>query len=111
VRAAGRDLEINMSDVDLAPSGARALQRIVQEAVTNALRHTGSGRIRVSLEQIEDQVRLEVTNEGTGFPAPVPGRGMTNMRERARLEGGELHAGPEPDGFSVRAVLPVRARS
>jgi signal transduction histidine kinase len=108
VCAAGRDLEINASEVDLTQSGARALQRIVQEAVTNALRHTESGRIRVNLQQIEDKVHLEVTNEGTGFAAPVPGRGMANMRERARLEGGELHAGPEPDGFSVRAVLPAR---
>ena len=111
VRATGRDLEFNTGEVDLAPSGARALQRIVQEAVTNALRHTESGRIRVNLEQVEDKVRLEVTNEGTGFAAPVPGRGMANMRERARLEGGELHAGPEPDGFSVRAVLPARIRT
>ena len=110
VRAAGRDLELNTAAVDLAPSSARALRRIVQEAVTNALRHTESGRIRVNLEQVEDKVRLEVTNEGTGFAAPVPGRGLANMRERALLEGGELHAGPEPDCFSVRAVLPARTR-
>jgi len=66
--------------------------------------------IREKLTQAFHPVRLEVTNEGTGFAAPVPGRGMTNMRERARSEGGEFHAGPESDGFSVRAVLPARTR-
>ncbi|MEV8636022.1 histidine kinase [Streptosporangium sp. NPDC051023] len=106
VRAAGRDLELNTGEVDLAPSGARALYRIIQEAVTNALRHTDSGRIRVDLAQVDDRVLLEVTNEGTGIPAPVAGRGLVNMRERARLEGGDLEAGPVTGGFSVRAFLP-----
>ncbi|MBB4918871.1 sensor histidine kinase [Streptosporangium saharense] len=110
VRAAGRELDLDIGEVDLPASGARAVYRITQEAVTNALRHTAEGRIRIDLTQTGDRVLLEVTNEGDGFPEPVPGRGLVNMRERARLEGGDLEAGPVAGGFGVRAVLPV-ARS
>lgn len=109
VRAAGRELELNTGEVDLPPSGARALYRIIQEAVTNALRHTATGRIRVDLAQAGDRVLVEILNEGGDFPVPVPGHGLVNMRERARLEGGELQAGPVAGGFSVRAALPARA--
>ncbi|WP_106396815.1 sensor histidine kinase [Actinocorallia populi] len=109
VRAAGRELALDIAEVELSPGGSRALNRIVQEAVTNALRHTDTGVIRVSLEQAADGVRLEVGNEGSGFAPPVPGRGLSNMRRRVLAEGGEFHAGPSPDGFLVRAVLPRRA--
>jgi signal transduction histidine kinase len=54
-------------------------------------------------------VLLEVTNECEGLPEPVPGHGLVNMRERARLEGGVLEAGPVDGGFRVRAVLPLGA--
>ena len=50
---------------------------------------------------------VEVTNECGTVPEPVPGHGLVNMRERARLEGGVLEAGPVGGGFRVRAVLPV----
>ena len=53
---------------------------------------------------------LDVLNEGQGFAPPVPGRGMVNMRERARLEGGDLEAGPVAGGFRIRAVLPAEVR-
>ncbi|MFF4416838.1 sensor histidine kinase [Streptosporangium sp. NPDC001559] len=107
VRAAGREVELNTGEVELPASGARAVYRITQEAVTNALRHTSRGRIRIDLTQTGDRVLLKVTNEGDGFPEPVPGRGLVNMRERARLEGGDLEAGPVEGGFGVRVVLPV----
>ncbi|MFC3985441.1 sensor histidine kinase [Streptosporangium jomthongense] len=106
-RAAGREVELNTGEVELPASGARAVYRITQEAVTNALRHTSRGRIRIDLTQTGDRVLLEVTNEGDDFPEPVPGRGLVNMRERARLEGGDLEAGPVAGGFGVRVVLPV----
>ena len=57
--------------------------------------------------QVADQVLLEVVNEGHGFRNPIPGRGLVNMRERARLEGGELDAGRIDGGFRVRAILPA----
>lgn len=57
-------------------------------------------------------VVLEVVNEGDGrFAAPVPGRGLANMRDRARSAGGDLHAGPFEGGFRVRATLPAEVRA
>ncbi|MBB5955502.1 signal transduction histidine kinase [Saccharothrix tamanrassetensis] len=111
VRAAGRDLRMNTAEVDLAPAAARAVHRIIQEAVTNALRHTDSGRIDVGLARVGDTVVLEVANEGRNLPTPTPGRGLVNMRERARLEGGSFEAGPVDGGFRVRATLPVRGNA
>lgn len=107
VRAAGRQVDLRTNGVELSASGARALYRIVQEALTNAARHTSTGRIRVDVSRVADEIRLDVTNEGRQFPNPVPGRGLINMHERARLEGGHLEAGPVAEGFRVHAVLPL----
>ena len=103
-------MEMRVDGISLTPGGARALYRIVQEALTNAVRHTSAGRIQVEVSQVADQVLLEVVNEGNGFRDPVPGRGLVNMHERARLEGGALEAGPVEGGFRVRAVLPAVRR-
>ncbi|WP_459801014.1 sensor histidine kinase [Herbidospora sp. RD11066] len=102
VRAAGRELTLDAGDVPLTTNG----YRIVQEAVTNALRHTAEGRISVVIGRTGTGVRIEVTNEGR-FAEPVPGRGLANMRARAEAERGVLTAGPTPHGFRVRAVLPA----
>ncbi|REE99393.1 sensor histidine kinase [Thermomonospora umbrina] len=109
VRAAGRELDLDVGAVDLEPDGANALNRIIQEAVTNALRHTEAGRIRLSLAQSGGRVRLEVLSEGSGPTAAPSGRGLANMRHRAALQGGALDAGPTDDGFLVRATLPARS--
>ncbi len=109
VRATGRQVELCTDAVELTGSGARAVYRIVQEALTNAVRHTPAGRIRVEVSRTGPGVLLEVTNEGPVDPGAAPGHGLVNMRERARLEGGELEAGPVPGGFRVRAVLPLGA--
>jgi signal transduction histidine kinase len=88
--------------------------RIVQEALTNALRHGGPGRARVLVRYGERDLRLRVWDEGraaagNGAPAPAaPGRGLLGMRERVNLFGGELRAGPGPDGgFTVDARIPI----
>jgi signal transduction histidine kinase len=107
IRSAGRQVDLRADDVDLPASTARAVYRIVQEALTNAARHTPTGGIRVQVERIGPDVRLEVVNDCERPPDPVPGHGLVNMRERARLEGGELEAGPIDGGFRVRATLPV----
>jgi len=107
IRATGRPVELRADGVQLSPAAARALYRIVQEALTNAVRHTSNGPIRVEVERVADRVLLDVTNEGRDLPDPVPGRGLVNMRERARLEGGEVEAGPFEGGFRVHAVLPA----
>jgi signal transduction histidine kinase len=100
-------VDLRADDVDLPASTARAVYRIAQEALTNAVKHTSTGRIRVQVERTGPDVRLEVVNYGDRPPAPVPGHGLVNMRERARLEGGELEAGPIDGGFRVCATLPV----
>jgi signal transduction histidine kinase len=109
VRATGRPVQLR-ADVGELPEGtARAVYRIVQEALTNAVRHTPAGAISVDVTRQGGDVLLEVGNECDRLPAPVPGHGLVNMRERARLEGGVLEAGPVEGGFRVRAVLPVDA--
>jgi signal transduction histidine kinase len=107
IRSTGRQVELRTTALELAPPAARAVYRIVQEALTNAVKHTSGGRIRVDVGQHGPEVTLEVVNECDGPSEPVPGHGLVNMRERARLEGGELEAGPVDGGFRVRAVLPV----
>lgn len=85
--------------------------RIVQEALTNALKHAGRARARVRVHCASDAVTVEVQDDGLGAAGPVsePGRhGLIGMRERVAVLGGELHAGPEPGGgFAVRATLPL----
>ena len=107
IRATGRQVDLRMDGMALPDSCARALYRIVQEALTNAVRHTSAGLIGVEVSRDGDRVVAEVRNEGAGCDEPVPGRGLVNMRERARLEGGALEAGPVESGFRVRAVLPT----
>lgn len=90
--------------------------RIIQEALTNVLKHAGSARAEVSIGYVDDSVTIEVTDDGPGLEsgdlvwaeATQGGRGLTGMRERVALFGGDLRAGPRPDGgFTVRARLPV----
>jgi signal transduction histidine kinase len=107
IRATGRQVDLRTDGVELTASRARAVYRIIQEALTNAVRHTSTGRIAVDVSRAEGQILLDVINEGCQFREPVPGRGLVNMRERARLEGGRLEAGPIDGAFRVRAILPV----
>ena len=107
IRSTGRDVDLRADDVDLPASTARAVYRIVQEALTNAVKHTPTGGIRVQIQRTGPDVQLEVVNDCDRPLDPVPGHGLINMRERARLEGGELEAGPIDGGFRVRATLPV----
>jgi signal transduction histidine kinase len=92
------------AEVDLAA------YRIIQEAVTNAVRHSGASDCRVTVEYRDDAVIIDVSDTGRGGPAGAGGFGITGMRERATLLGGDLTAGPRPDGgFRVRARLPLPA--
>src|SRR6266545_4341689 len=82
--------------------------RIVQEALTNVLRHAGATTAQVRIEHRADAVEVEVTDSGLGGPPSPNGTGIAGMRERATALGGELQAGPRPDGgFRVHAVLPL----
>jgi signal transduction histidine kinase len=87
--------------------------RIVQEALTNVVRHAGQGAARVELVYEPDRLVVSVSDDGPGpsAPRPVPsgraGHGIAGMRERVALLGGELTAGPLPGGgFRVRAEIP-----
>jgi signal transduction histidine kinase len=84
--------------------------RIVQEALTNVLKHGGvDAATRVSLEEADGHLDLEVTDTGSATSSlPGSGRGIVGMQERAALLGGTFEAGPRPEGgFRVAARLPI----
>jgi signal transduction histidine kinase len=84
--------------------------RIIQEAVTNVIRHAGTSQCLVCIEQWDGQLSIEVTDSGRGGTAAGTGYGITGMRERAALLGGDFSAGPRTGGgFRVAARLPVPA--
>jgi signal transduction histidine kinase len=90
--------------------------RIVQEALTNVLKHAGGASARVVVRYANDSVTVEVDDEGAGGHAmalPSAGRhGLVGMRERVTMFGGELQAGPRADGgFRVSARLPFAERA
>ncbi|GAA2407018.1 sensor histidine kinase [Actinomadura vinacea] len=88
-----------------------AAYRILQESVTNVTRHAAARRVRVTLGYGAAELRVEVEDDGRGGAA-AGGGGIRGMRERARALGGELAAGPDPDGgFRVRARLPYGAQA
>ncbi len=90
------------------PTVAAAVYRLVQESVTNALRHARKvTRIDVTVQADAGGVQIAVANDGEVAPSPTPGYGITGMIERAALLGGTCQAGPAPGGgWSVTAVLP-----
>jgi signal transduction histidine kinase len=116
VRSAGIEVEV---DVDPAAAGvtsavATTAYRIVQEALTNVVRHAPGAHALVRVAREADRVVVEVTDDGRGavpVGAPAPGgsgHGLRGMRERARAVGGTLEAGPLADGgWRVHAVLPM----
>jgi signal transduction histidine kinase len=82
--------------------------RIVQEALTNVVRHAGPATARVAVRYGPGQVAVEVVDDGRGGDPGGQGHGIAGMRERAALYGGTLEAGPLPGGgFRVAASLPV----
>jgi len=84
--------------------------RIVQEALTNTVRHAGAGaQASVRLAFARDHLEIEVTDDGIGAAAePTGGYGLRGLTERVALLGGELAAGPvDPGGFRVRALIPL----
>lgn len=103
--------------VDISRSGAPrqlppdidlSAYRIVQEAVTNVIRHAGTGACRVAVDRSDGELRLEITDDGRGGPPSGRGFGLTGMRERVALLNGELTVGPRPEGgFRVAARLPL----
>jgi signal transduction histidine kinase len=119
-RGAGLDvkLEVPSPAAPLSSAVDHTAYRIVQESITNVIRHVGPTRVTVALDYGTDVPEVRVTDEGgrdapgvdaAGPRAPTePGRGIVGMRERCGLLGGELTAGPRLcGGFEVRARLPL----
>ncbi|GHE92600.1 two-component sensor histidine kinase [Amycolatopsis deserti] len=104
---AGVTVELDVDAADLPQPVELAAFRIVQEAVTNVVKHAAPARCRVVVRANAGEVRIEVTDDGARPRGPVrPGHGIVGMTERAALYGGELTAEPLPDkGFRVRASL------
>ncbi|MFJ4923085.1 sensor histidine kinase [Streptomyces sp. NPDC088725] len=112
-RASGARVEAEVSGpLDQLPGPvSREGYRIVQEALTNALRHSGAVPVRVSIEVTASALGLEITNPlERDAVAPSAGNGLRGIRERAALLGGEARTGPHEGTWRVRARLPLDSR-
>ncbi|WP_078843803.1 sensor histidine kinase [Streptomyces albus] len=113
VRDVGLDVEIARTGAERPlPQGVElSAYRIVQEALSNALRHAPGSRVRVELSYVLTGIGLRIVNTaptGPVSPSPGMGHGVTGMRERAVMLGGELRAEPTVEGgFEVTAFLPA----
>jgi signal transduction histidine kinase len=91
----------------LPPGLDLAAYRVVQEALTNVVKHAPATRASVTVSYQPDALLLEIHNAGP-VPGPVqPGQGIRGMAERVALYDGRLDAGPRPDGFRVSASFPL----
>jgi signal transduction histidine kinase len=107
-------IEVRGEPRELAPDARLALYRTAQEALTNVRRHAVAERIEIELAYLPERTVLVIEDHaGSGTPAPVAlgltgnGYGLTGMRERAELLGGELLAEPTDNGFRVELRLPA----
>ena len=105
------DLRVVGKPAELSPGLDVNAYRIVQEALTNVLKHAGADAASVVIAYEEGTLVLEVSDDGRGDDRDRGGgHGLTGLRERVALYGGELEAGGRPDGgFAVRARLPLEA--
>lgn len=112
VRAAGLLVSVHVDGEPrpLPPGVDLSAYRIVQEGLTNALKHAGPARADVLVRYGDRELELRVSDDGRGHDpgANGGGHGLVGMRERVALYGGELEAGPRPEGgFRLRARLPL----
>jgi signal transduction histidine kinase len=115
--AAGLDVELRVHGTPstLPPGRDLAAYRVIQEALTNVLKHAGTARTVVTVTHGPDELTLEVTNDGQAEPGhsaalPGAGRGLIGLRERVYLSGGEFEAGRRPGGgWRVMARFPAEA--
>ena len=113
-RAAGLPVTLTTSGVarDLTASVDLCAYRIVQEALTNTLKHAGASAAAVALRYDAADLEVVISDDGRGHGPATGGHGLVGMRERADLVGGRLTAGPATaGGFTVTAVLPYAGDS
>jgi signal transduction histidine kinase len=117
-RAAGRDAGLRFEAEESGERGELpaplelAAYRIVQESLTNAVKHAAPGPVRLRIRYGEDELAISVESAyraGEGRPVPGAKAGLVGMGERAQLLGGEFTAGPQGETWTVRAVLPRTA--
>ncbi|WP_030226495.1 sensor histidine kinase [Streptomyces sp. NRRL WC-3626] len=113
-RRAGQPVKFTEEGTPAPSTGSADLvaYRVVQEALTNALKYAHGGATRVDVRHSERQITVEVGTDGSGTPVTSSpggsGRGLAGLRERVDVLGGDFSAGPQPDGgFVVRARIPT----
>ena len=110
-RASGAKVDAELTGpVDTVPGPvSREGYRILQESLTNVLRHAGAVPVRIRIEVTDETLALEVRNPLTAdIPGPGRGSGLRGIRERAALLGGHAHTGPDRGDWQVHAELPLR---
>jgi len=105
------DLTVEGEPFALPPGIDVSAYRIVQEALTNALKHAGPARAHVILRYAPDALEVEIADDGTGTgTGGGSGQGLAGIRERVAVYGGELESGARPEGgYALRARLPLRS--
>ncbi len=106
-------LRIEGDRPDISPGVDLSAYRIVQEGLTNALKHAKGAHAEVVVRYIDSSVELEIADDGPGVPAgDGMGHGLVGMRERVALYGGTIESGPRAGGgFVLRAQLPVEGHA
>ncbi len=101
--------DVRLPTARYAPELETALYRIVQEAVTNAVRHAHARRVEIAVREASGALHARISDDGRGFDpgAPREGFGLTGMRERVALLHGELEIASSADGTVVSAALPL----
>ena len=111
LRAGGLETRLDAEPMQLPPGIALAVYRIVQESLTNVLKHAGAGaKAGVTIIRSGGMVRVSVHDDGAGpgGPASSSAHGIVGMRERAAVYGGTLRTGARPGGgFEVEASIPL----
>jgi signal transduction histidine kinase len=115
VRAAGLPVELTITGARALPPGVDlAAYRVVQEALTNVIKHASQARTAVRIEYRPHELLIDVADDGVAAGAgrlqPGDGRGLIGLRERIAIYGGDLDAGPRPGGgWRVQARIPLEA--
>ena len=111
LRGSGLQVEVRYEGdpVELPPGVDLSAYRIVQEALTNTLKHASAAHAGVVIRYLRNELQLEVVDDGDGYGGGGgSGHGLVGIRERVEVYGGRFEAGPRPGGgFAVRARLPL----